>query len=52
MVLMKIPEKNTDDNKIKDTQSSVNDTVISSVLRTDENTDDKNLLGNIISKWY
>uniref|UniRef100_UPI00359C6EC1 hypothetical protein n=1 Tax=Bacteroides caccae TaxID=47678 RepID=UPI00359C6EC1 len=34
--------ENTDDNKIKDTQSSVNDTVISSVLRTDENTDDKN----------
>ena len=37
-----ITGENTDDNKIKDTQSSVNDTVISSVLRTDENTDDKN----------
>ena len=34
--------ENTDDNKIKDTQSSVNYTVISSVLRSDENTDDKN----------
>lgn len=34
--------ENTDDNKIGDTQSSVNNTVISSVLRTDENTDDKN----------
>lgn len=34
--------ENTDDNKIGYTQSSVNNTVISSVLRTDENTDDKN----------
>lgn len=32
----------TDDNLTDEPQSSVNDTVISSVLRTDENTDDKN----------
>jgi hypothetical protein len=34
--------ENTDDTQIGEIQSSVNDTVISSVLRTDENTDDKN----------
>ena len=32
----------TDDSPTDEPQSSVNDTVISSVLRTDENTDDKN----------
>lgn len=32
----------TDDSPTNEPQSSVNDTVISSVLRTDENTDDKN----------
>lgn len=35
--------ENTDDSQVKESQSSVNDTVISSVLRTDENTDDKNV---------
>ena len=34
-------EENTDDVQVEKPHSSVNDTVISSVLRTDENTDDK-----------
>ena len=34
--------ENSDDSQGKESQSSVNDTVISSVLRTDENADDKN----------
>ena len=37
-----ITGENTDDIPADECQSSVNDTVISSVLRTDENTDDKN----------
>ena len=37
-----ITGENTDDISADECQSSVNDTVISSVLRTDENTDDKN----------